>query len=463
MRRKSNIFSSVWKDLKTNDTFVQNSAYLLSASALGSLIQFAFFPILSRIYTPEAYGVFGLFSAFAGTLALIAGANLSRAFVLPQKEEDFRALLHISMRLTFWFSLIILLLSFVVAKPILQAFNAESMGAWVYLCGPAVFLIALDRILIDWSVRQRAFKQFAVYTVPTALGTKIFNVSYGWLISNNSSGLIITYFLNYLIRCFLYLKYIISGPSEALKYRPSKEERRRVFRDYKDFSYYLLPGNFLNNFSGQIPIFFLPVLGMSITHIGIYTFSLLLLDLPVRILNSAIGPVLLQKSAEKNREGLDKLAEVCWRLFRNLLLISFIFILILYVFGEPIYEIAFGEKWAEAGAIAGILGLGYYLRIASSPLSSVIGVIRKEKQLFFFQLSLFSLRVISLGLGYYNHGLDLYEIMVYYTVGNILAYILLAIWVFRLLKFPIWKVATLSVFSLAILVFLGECIKYLIS
>jgi O-antigen/teichoic acid export membrane protein len=459
LKQLKKIPKRIWADLRTDNSFIQNFAYLFSASALGSLIQFAFFPILSRIYSPEAYGIFGLFAAFSGTLALIAGANLSRAFVLPEKEEDFKALLHTSIRLSFWFSFLVFIISIVASEPILRAFDAQAMGNWIYLLGPAVFLIALDRILIDWSVRQKAFKAFATYTIPTALGTKIFNVLYGMTISNRASGLIITYFINYFVRCYLYLRYIISGSSETLKSRPSASERKRVFKNYKDFSYYLLPGNFLNNFSGQIPIFFLPVFGMSIIQVGIYTFSLLLLDLPVRLLSSAIGPVLLQKSAETSREGLTKLAEICWRLYRNLLFISFFFILVLYVAGEDIYIIAFGEKWAEAGAIAGVLGLGYYLRIASSPLSSVIGVIRKEKQLFYFQVTLFLLRVVSLSLGYITHGPDLYHIMVYYTIGNVLAYILLALWVFKLLKFPLWRVIILSSMSLLLLVLLGEGIK----
>ncbi len=48
------------------NSFARGAAVLGSGTALGQLILVAFSPVLSRLYTPEAYGVYGLYQTFVG-------------------------------------------------------------------------------------------------------------------------------------------------------------------------------------------------------------------------------------------------------------------------------------------------------------------------------------------------------------------------------------------------------------
>lgn len=455
MKNPLNTAIQLIRELRTRNSFLQNTAWLFSASLANTLVQVVFFPILSRIYGPEAYGTFGLFSAITLNLSMVAGASLSRAFVLPEKEEEFYALLRVSLRMCLWFSLAVTLVTIIGGRNLLVIFGAEELGNWIYLAGPAVFLMAADRILIDWSIREKAFRQFATYSVPFATGTKVFNVAYGKFISSGAAGLVLTHILTHLGRNLIYLRFILKGPIAALRKKLPPGAELKELKNYRQYPLFVMPGNFLNGISTQLPVYLIPLFGMGMKEVGIFTFSLLLLDMPIRVLNSAIGPVFLQKSAEKHRQGKEALQQICWRLYKNLLAVAAVPVLLLYLAGGPLYAFAFGETWREAGLIAGILSLGYFFRFAASPLSNVAGVLRKEKEMLYFQIALLLIRGASLVLAW-KGGEDFSGMMLYYSLGNTAAYFFLALWTFKLLGYSLTRVAAISLAALSIVLFLAE-------
>jgi O-antigen/teichoic acid export membrane protein len=98
IRTVKQMVTEVRQGLQTKGSFVQNSAWMFSSSGLSIAIQFLFFPILARIYSPEEYGLFGVFNFYTTALGTAVTLGYSQAFVLPQSERSFAALL----RLTLW-------------------------------------------------------------------------------------------------------------------------------------------------------------------------------------------------------------------------------------------------------------------------------------------------------------------------------------------------------------------------
>ena len=461
MRKLRQYLLKFWQDLSTRNSFLQNSAWLFSASALSTLIQFIFFPILSRIYDPAAYGVFGLFNALVANLAIIAGLNLSRAFVLLKEDRNFRALLHTAFRSVLLVSGITLIVTLIAGPQLCALFNAEELGAWIYLAAPAVFLIAFDRMLVEWAVRLKAFRKFAIFNVQSALASKLFNVFYGLKISNNASGLILTHLLNFFLRIVIYYRLVIWKERKSLWQGSSRDERKLMLKEYRTFPLYLLPGNFLNSLSNQLAVLLLPLFGLNLAAVGIYTFSLIALELPVKLLASAFGPVFLQKTAELGPERMEEIRSITWRLFRNLSLIAFVGMIILFVIGGPLYGFVFGDVWIEAGLVAEIIALSTFFRISTSPISSVLTVIRKEKHILLFQILLFSLRFAGLLIGYILE-LDLIGYMISYSIFNGIGYFAQGLWTFVLIKDGWWRITLFQLAGFGILITLGWFIKSLI-
>ncbi|MGN1239473.1 MAG: oligosaccharide flippase family protein, partial [Paludibacteraceae bacterium] len=62
---------------------VRNSAKLLSANVIAQAIGLLVYPILTRLYSPEDFGLLNLFLSIGGVLVLLSTAEYQYAIVLP--------------------------------------------------------------------------------------------------------------------------------------------------------------------------------------------------------------------------------------------------------------------------------------------------------------------------------------------------------------------------------------------
>lgn len=433
----------------TRNSFLQNSLFMSSAGIWSILIQFIFFPILGRIYSPEAYGTFSVFNTIVVLLGTVATFAYQRALVLPKDDTQFRALLRLCIRVTCFTCLAFTLFSFAFGGWLVEQFNVTELGNWVYAVGPVAFLLAIDQIVVNWTVQAKAFRLNTFFTAPITLGSKLFNVGYGWLINATAEGLIITMSLSYVAHILIFPWKVIKNGYKTLTASVSKSELAEARKEYVAYPRYMLWSNLLNNASNFLPFLLFPIFLMRPDESGYYVYALVVLDLPIRLIGSGIGPVYFQKSAELWDEEPEKLRKQTWKLYKVLAWGSLAPLIFLNLTGEWLYTFVFGDQWTIAGAAVTVLIFSYYFRYLSVPISNLFNVVRKERQLLYFQIFLFIARVLSLVIPGMLIG-SFMDLLWSFTLANALCYFILLPWCFRLIKFPIWKVIlyTLGVFAL---------------
>ena len=68
--------------------FVRNVMVVMTGTAVAQVIGFALSPVVSRLYTPSDFGVFGSFGAVAGVIAAAATLEYTQAIMLPKSRAD---------------------------------------------------------------------------------------------------------------------------------------------------------------------------------------------------------------------------------------------------------------------------------------------------------------------------------------------------------------------------------------
>lgn len=86
--------------LFSRSDFLRNVLTLISGTVLAQAIPVALSPMLSRIYTPEEFGVFAIFSSIASALAVVATFRYELAIMLPEKSVSAANLLRLSFLIT---------------------------------------------------------------------------------------------------------------------------------------------------------------------------------------------------------------------------------------------------------------------------------------------------------------------------------------------------------------------------
>ena len=67
---------------------VRNVGKLLSANVVAQVIGLIVYPILTRMYAPEDFGLMNLFVSISGILVILSTAEYYNAIVLPKKDSE---------------------------------------------------------------------------------------------------------------------------------------------------------------------------------------------------------------------------------------------------------------------------------------------------------------------------------------------------------------------------------------
>lgn len=429
----------ILQSILRKDSFAQNVVLMSSASAWGILIQFAFAPILSRIYEPEVYGLFSIFITLLNLSMTFMMVGYNRALLLPKDRESLRALLRLSLLASTTIGVGLSLLFLLFGSAIAARFSAEQLGIWVYFIAPIALLGAFDQFALSLGMQQKAFKRMSVLSIPINGFSKLFNVAYGGWISASVAGLILTHMLTSVLRIWSTLQWVLQKPLALLTEAVSRASLRQAWREYSDYPKYVVWGNLLNMLSGQVPTLLLALYLADTTGIGWYAYAVMMLELPVRLLSAGISNVFLQESNDHWASNPDFVRAKTLRIFHLIIYLTALPTALLYFFGPEIFGLLLGKHWREAGVVASALSVAYMLRYVSVPISSLFVVTRNESRAFIFQVILLFLRtggiVIPglLGMGYM-------EMIIGYAIANIAAYAVFTVWIFVLIQSPLRRV-----------------------
>lgn len=74
--------------LKPKSEFSRNVLTLMTGTTISQALPIAVAPILTRIYSPEDFGLFAFYFAIVSILAVLATGRYELAIALPKKRDD---------------------------------------------------------------------------------------------------------------------------------------------------------------------------------------------------------------------------------------------------------------------------------------------------------------------------------------------------------------------------------------
>ncbi|TVQ86140.1 MAG: hypothetical protein EA393_12590 [Bacteroidetes bacterium] len=448
------------RGIRKKGSFAQNFAFVFTGNAFFIIIQFVAAPILSRIYTPEAYGLFGIFNAIITNVVMVSTLMYPNALILPTSNRKFMHMIHLILFLVFLTSFASLIFVIFLGEFTLRILNAEGMNFFIYLIPIGILVFGINQVTSQWIVRLKAFKENMQIGSTAFAFIKGMTILYG--IATNGAVNGITLFaiagklLGSIVQFFLIIKQFFFEKWEL----PRFHNMREIALEYLRFPKLVLPGNYLNLLSGQLPIYFLSFyFGSSV--LGLFAFATSLLDMPMRLLGNAVSPVFYQKANELQNTKPSELPHVTYRLYNRLLFLGIIPFSFVTIFGDLIFNVIFGSQWTQAGLFAGYMSVYYLFRLISGPLTSIFNVLRKESLLFRFQLVLILTRFMALLVGVYVFKNEETTILLF-GIFSSLAYILLNGMVFHVLNINPIKIIAKSFMYVAISLFLLFFLRFLL-
>lgn len=379
------------KFLKPKSEFGRNVLTLIAGTTIAQAIPIAISPILTRIYTPEDFGVFAIFTAMVGIISIISALTYEQAVFIPKYNKyaiNIVALSFIFILITTFITSIIV---FIFKDNILHLLNDINIGNWLYFIPITVFFIGLFNLLSNYNNRIKNYKDIAKATVIKSIALSIVQIIIG-VFKNGPSGLILGQMSAQIFANIKLCRNIIKDKN--LLSFISVSRIILVFRRYKNFPKYHMPHAFINTVSSSLPIyFFTPFFGFEV--VGFYSLALMITLTPMMVIAGSMAKVYNQKISEIYNDGLDAYLFTI-NIIKSLAKRLFIPFSIFVLFAPEIIKIIFGVKWQQAGVYIQILSLFIFLNVVVSVIAYIINLKKLQKKAFSIAIIHFLLLFISL-------------------------------------------------------------------
>lgn len=374
--------------------FVKNVMFVMTGTVAAQAVGFAVSPIISRLFTPFDFGVFGSFSAVLGVISTGVTLEFSSAIMLPKENKDAAGVFVLSCISTILITTCCLVACLFAASQVRNLIQAPS-SIFVALLVVAILIGGLQSSVQSWSVRAKAFKEMSASQVIRSLSSNGSQVGLGF-IRTGAIGMVLSTVLGDFLAMLSLLRVVLP---DLLAFRHSIrwQEIKELAREYRNFPIYSAPREVINALSRGLPVLLLSnYFGVAVA--GAYAFGLRILNAPLYFVQSAMKTVLFQKATEIYNRG-SGLMLLYVKMTGGLFLLALVPSAIFLLWAPQIFAWVFGSQWNTAGEYARWLVLWQAIGLCNLPSIIFAQVVRMQRQAFFFDIALTVVRTLSLVFG----------------------------------------------------------------
>ncbi|HHY80204.1 MAG TPA: oligosaccharide flippase family protein [Thermoanaerobacter sp.] len=382
---------------------------MVSASTAFAQLMSAFFsPIITRIYSPEEYGILTLYTSILGLMAIMSSLKYEWGMPIAENDEKAVNVMALSFIVLFIFSATIYITFYFFDKPILALLNATKLSNYRGLIPIGVLFAGSYTIFLQWAYRNKDFRSISKTKLAQSITGNVATVILGWL-GAGPVGLILGQILRQGAGISTLSRPFFKNSKHLLK-NLDKSQILWCAGRYKNFPIYSAPSQLLNTAGIQLPVFFISSLYGS-QVLGLYGLANSVVNLPMVLMGQSIGDVFYAETASVGKLNPDRVKGLSDKLFKKLVLIGLVPLVILLFFGPFLFSFVFGYRWHDAGEYAQILAFLVFARFIFTPISRIYSVFEKQKQAFMLDLLRVILVFIAFGIS------DYFNLSSYLAVG----------------------------------------------
>jgi lipopolysaccharide exporter len=377
--------------------FAKHVATMMTGSVFAGVIGIIVMPLLTRIYRPEDFGIFTLYTSLLGVLAVVACWRYELAIVLPERDEDAANLLLLCIIICLGMGFLTLILAAIFRTSLANLLNAPELASWLWYLPLSLIAVGLYSSLNYWSTRRKHFKRLAIRQMTQSGVTAVTQIAGGWLCSTANAGGLIGGTIAGQLTASGWLAWQIKKDEGMFIYNAiSRSDFIRVVRRYKKFPLFDAWSGLLNTFSGMLPALLLGYY-FSPDIVGFYALGYLILHAPMSVVGLSIAQVFFPHANEAKRNW--QLSQLTLKIFDRLLKIGFVPFLLLTIVAPDLFALIFGSRWYTAGEYVRWLSVWMLFVFISSPLSNIYSIMEKQKEGLIVNIVMFCSRLIVLVIG----------------------------------------------------------------
>ena len=400
---------------------VRNFTQLLSANVVAQVIGLVVYPILTRMYAPEDFGLLNLFMSIGGVLAILSTAEYYYAIVLPKEEKDAENVFGVGV---IWLiaTTVLIGVSVAFARPISMLFKSPNLASYYWMMPLYVFAVGAWNLLNYWYIRHKEYNPISRYQVSQNLLSAGGKLGMGWggIFQGGMIYSVVIAPLISLVSSWFCARKTLLPACRRISWQAVCEQATV----YRNFPCFVLPRSFVNMLAGQMPVLLLtPFFGGEV--VGFLSLAILLGYTPIGTITRAIYQVMYQHTMEQVHAQ-----KPIGQIFRKFLLSASAIIIPVFVglwFVLPdLTAWLLGAEWHVSGEYIRWMLPWLYVSLLSCSINYLFDVFMKQKWGLFFEVMLALMRVAGLCIGVWAGNFML--AIICYSLFTALALVVQIVW-----------------------------------
>jgi O-antigen/teichoic acid export membrane protein len=349
-------------------------ALSVSSTVLSQLIVLAASPLLTRLYTPENFGILGVFSALLSILGIVVCLRYELAIPLSEDDAGVVNLLALSLVVTSLVSSLVGLILWLWGDVICLWLNAEALRPLLWLLPVALLAMGCYRALTHWAIRRQAFGRIARTRLSQSLGQVATQTGLGYMVPG-PLGLLVGQAIGQSAGMASLAVAVYRSEGRLLRAIKPRAMAQAAAR-FGNLPTLATGAALLNGSARLFPTLLIAALyGAEVA--GWFALAQRILSTPI-FLSTAVSQVYLSEASRLARidsSGINALfMATTWRL----LSFGALSLGVVIIAGPQLFALVFGSAWTEAGRFAQVLAFMSLGLLVVNPIAQTLTVLHRQ-------------------------------------------------------------------------------------
>lgn len=366
--------------------FLKNFSILMLGTVLAQLIPIVASPFLTRLFTPEAFGLYGTYSAISVILAVFISARYDLAILTVERDDEANILLGGFVYIACIVSFIITLIGcfFIILY--------ELDPIFIVLIVLGASLIAINSAYTNWLLRNKKFIDISLNRVLLSFSIIFFQITLFFIFDSIYSLVIGNVIAAFVLNIFLRKRIKLNSNFNQKKFI-------RTVIDNNRFPRKIMIAHVMNGMANQLPMIAVGLIfGLKLA--GFFYLVQRVLATPISVFVKNIADLFKQQVSQAFNRNLN-VRKIYIKYLLGLCSFSLLPFLFFYYYCVDFFVLVFGKEWSQAGEICQLMLPMFFLKFIVSPLTTIFVILKKDFFELLWQSFFLSTTIFSLIIGLY--------------------------------------------------------------
>ncbi|TFJ41160.1 hypothetical protein CKN73_05605 [Carnobacterium divergens] len=399
--------------------FFQNLTKVFTGNVFAQLILVGISPLLTRVYSPSDFGVYGGYASLLGIFLVISSCAYEKAIPIEKKTVQSYHLILLCLLISTLFFILGIGIYLTVGWSVFNLINL-SVSFWLpILFSIGLYAASIQQILNYWSIKKNKFSDLSFSKIYQSSVNVSMQLFFSKLTLSAGVGLVGGDLLGRVVASL----YLMSRFAKSKKSKFSWKIMGNQIMKYRKFPLLGTPSLLLNNLSLQLPtLIFISYFGSELS--GQFSLAQRTIGMPISMITLSLGQVFYGNASSLVETNRPKLVQNYFKLTMHLTMIFLIPMILFMFFAPHLFLFLFGSNWTLAGKFARILTPMFFSQIIVIPISQILYITNNQLVQLIWDSTRFLLVVVGfMLLKWFDLGIEVS--VLFYSISMTFSYVLL--------------------------------------